>query len=186
MRFSIVSKEVITAFKQRNQIAILAAIIAVSNLVLVAFLFANKERVIVVPAQINTQIWTERKAVSKEYLEEMSLFFAHLLFDVTPHSMAYQRDVILRNVDPASYNSLKYQLIKEEQKYLKENLATTFRPNKVIVNTNKLETLLTGYLTSFVGGKQMQQITDTYLIKFRYDAGRLFIKSFEVKACLEE
>lgn len=185
MKFSIISKEVVTAFKERKQIVIIATIVALSNLVLVAFLFANKERVVLVPAQINTQMWTERKAVSKEYLEEMTLFFAHLLFDVSPHSMGYQRDVILRNVDPSAYNSLKHKLIKEEGKYKKENLTTTFRPTKIIVNTSKLETLVAGYLTSFVGGKQMQQITDTYLIKFRYDAGRLFIKSFEAKACLE-
>ena len=185
MKFSIISKEIVTAFKERNQIAIIAAIVAVSNLILVAFLFANKERVVLVPAQINTQMWTERKLVSKEYLEEMSLFFSHLLFDVSPHSMAYQRDVILRNVTPSAYNSLKHKLIKEEEKYKKENLTTTFRPTKIIVNTSKLETLIAGYLTSFVGGKQMQQITDTYLIRFRYDAGRLFIKSFEAKPCLE-
>ena len=185
MRFSVVSKEVITAFKERNQIAIIASIVAISNLVLIVLLFANKERVVVVPAQINQEMWTERKSVSKEYLEEMSLFFSHLLFDVSPHSMPYQRDVILRNVDPSVYNSLKHKLIKEEEKYRKENLTTTFRPTKLVVNTKKLETLVTGYLTSFVGGKQMQQITDTYLIKFRYDAGRLFIKSFEANACLE-
>lgn len=185
MKFSIISKEIITAFKERNQIAMIAAIVAISNLILVLFLFANKERVVMLPAQINTKMWTERKAVSKEYLEEMSLFFAHLLFDVSPHSMANQRDIILRNVAPASYNALKYKLIKEEEKYKKENLTTTFRPIKIIVNTSKLETLVTGYLTSFVGGKQMQQITDTYLIKFGYDACRLSIKSFEAKPCLE-
>lgn len=181
MKFSIVSKEVVTAFKERNQIAIIAAIVAISNVVLIALLCTNKERVVLVPLQINTEMWTEKKAVSKEYLEEMSLFFSHLLFDASPHSMAYQRDVILRNVDPAVYNSLKHKLIKEEEKYKKENLTTTFRPTKITVNTSKLETLVTGYLTSFVGGKQMQQITDTYLIKFRYDAGRLFITSFEAK-----
>lgn len=185
MKFSMLSKEIITAFKERNQIAIIAVIMAISNVILVGFLFMHKERVVLVPAQINTQMWTERKAVSKEYLEEMSLFFAHLLFDVSPHSMANQRDVILRNVEPANYNALKYKLIKEEEKYKKENLTTTFRPIKIIVNPSKLETLMTGYLTSFVGGKQMQQITDTYLIKFRYDAGRLLIKSFEAKPCFE-
>lgn len=185
MRAAIVSHKIVTAFKERNQVAIIAAIIAISNVILVAFLFANKERVVLVPAQINTQMWTERKAVSKEYLEEMGLFFAHLLLDVSPHSMGYQRDVILRNVDPANYNGLKHQLIKEEEKYKKENLTTTFRPTKVIVNTATLQTLITGYLTSFVGGRQMQQITDHYVIKFRYDAGRLFIRSFEAKPCLE-
>lgn len=185
MRFSIISKEVAAAFKERNQMAIIAAVIVLSNLILVMFLFANKERVVLLPAQINTQMWTERKSVSKEYLEEMSLFFTHLLFDVSPHSMGYQRDVILRNVDPAAYNALKHKLIKEEEKYKKENLTTTFRPTKIVVNTGRLETLVTGYLTSFVGGKQIQQITDTYLIKFRYDASRLFIKSFEANICLE-
>ena len=181
MKLEVITEKLAKAFKQRNQIATFSIIVAVSNLVLALYLFTNKERVVLLPAQINTQMWTERKAVSKEYLEEMSLFFANLLFDVSPHSMGYQRDLILRNVDPSVYNALKYKLVKEEERYKKENLTTTFRPTQVVVNTIKLQALISGYLTSYVGGQQMQQITDTYLLKFRYDAGRLFIKSFEVK-----
>lgn len=179
MKFSVLATELSKAFTQRNQIALLAALVTLSNVLLVVFLFANKERVIIMPAQINTEMWTERKAVSKEYLEEMTLFFTHLLFDVSPHSMPYQREVILRNVDPSMYNFLKHKLVREEEKYKKENLSTTFRPTKVVVNTYTLESLVEGYLTSFVGGKEVQQITDKYRISFRYEAGRLFIKSFE-------
>jgi type IV conjugative transfer system protein TraE len=179
MKFEVLAKELSKAFKERNHIALLAVLMMVSNVLLVAFLFTNKERVVLVPAQIQTEMWTERKAVSKEYLEEMTLFFTHLLLDVSPHSMPYQRDVILRNVDPSLYNFLKHKLVKEQEKYKKENLSTSFRPTKVIVNTTTLESLVEGYLTSFVGGKAVQQITDIYRISFRYEAGRLFIKSFE-------
>jgi type IV conjugative transfer system protein TraE len=181
MKLEIITQELAKAFKERNQIAILSLIMALSNVVLACYLFTNKERVVLLPSQINTQMWTERKAVSKEYLEEMALFFMALFLDSSPHSMGYQRDLILRNVDPAIYNSFKYQLVKEEERYKKENLTTTFRPTKVVVNRDKLQTLVTGYLTSYVGGKQVQQLTDTYLLRFRYDGGRLFIKSFEGK-----
>lgn len=180
MRFSIIAQEIAKAFNQRNQIAILSVMMAISNLILVVHLFSSKERVVIVPAQVNTEMWTERKAVSREYLEEMSLFFAHLLFDNSAHSMPFQRDVILRNVDPPMYNQLKHKLANEEERYKKENLSTTFRPTKIVINTTKLQAVISGLLTSYVGGKQIQQINDTYVIEFRYDAGRLFIKSFEV------
>jgi len=41
-----------------------------SNWALSCFLFLNKERIVLLPAKINNQMWTERKSASKEYLEE--------------------------------------------------------------------------------------------------------------------
>ena len=114
MKFSIISKEVVTAFKERNQIAIIAAIVAISNVFLVTFLFANKERVVLVPAQINTQMWTERKAVSKEYLEEM----------IEHHSMALlTSEEILQKTESERVKRLAENIIITQEKeieYMKQ------------------------------------------------------------------
>ena len=178
MRANIIVEGLTRAFKQRNQAVIFGAIIAFSNVLLTGYLFIRKERVVIVPAQINQEFWVERRVVSKEYLEEMALFFVNLLLDATPHSMQYQRNTILRNTDPKEYDGLKNKLIREEERYRKENLATTFSPTKIVINTSKLQALVSGYLTSYVSGKQVKQSEDSYVLTFRYDAGRLYILSF--------
>lgn len=179
MKLDLIIESLTKAFKQRNQAVIVGTLVALSNVILCGYLFVRKERVVVIPAQLTQEFWTERRAVSKEYLEEMSLLFVNLLLDATPHTMQYQRDTILRNVSPTTYNNLKIRLLKEEERYKKENLATTFSPTKIVINASKLQALITGYLTSYVSGKQVLQTEDTYLLQFRYNAGRLYILSFQ-------
>lgn len=178
MKLELIADELTRAFRERNRVVIISTVIVVSNLVLTCYLFTNKERVVIIPANISNEFWTERRAVSKEYLEEMTVFFTSQLLDVTPSSMSYQRNVILRNVAPSVYDLLKNKLIKEEERYKKENLATTFVPSKIVINATKLKALVTGVLTSYVNGKEVSQVSDQYLLKFNYNAGKLVIKSF--------
>lgn len=178
MNLNFIITNIVQAFKQRNQAVIIALIITISNVLLCIFLFRDNQRVVVVPAHFTQEFWTERRMVSKEYLEEMALFFTDLLFNATPHTMEYQRNIILRHVAPKMYNNLQAKLVKEEERYKNENLATTFSPTKIIVNTSKLEVLMHGYLTSFISGKQIKQNEEVFLLKFQMEAGRLFMQSF--------
>ncbi len=182
MKLSKIKHNLSLAFKQKNQMLAIVLIIGLSNLFLAAYLFSNKERIVVIPANVNNAFWTEHRSVSKEYLEEMAMFFTNLLLDVSPHTMTYQRDIILRNVDSSAYNQIKNKLIKEEARYKEENLATTFRPTEIITNNTKLQVYIKGYLISYVSGKKVSENEEKYLLQFRYDANRLFIKSFEYVA----
>ena len=179
MKWSWLSAQVQLAFRQRNQAALIAAFMATSNLVLVCLVLRDPKRVVVVPAQVQTELWTDRRGVSDSYLEEMALFFCHLLLDATPSAMPYQRNIILKNVDPRAYNSLKHRLIQEETRYREENLSTHFRPTRVSVDAKKLKVQVTGHLSSFVGGKQVQQRLQGFNLAFRYEAGRLWVLSCE-------
>lgn len=182
MRLSYIKHNLARAFKQKNQMQAIVLIIVLSNLLLATYLFSNQNRIVVIPAQVNNSFWTENRKVSKEYLEEMAMFFTNLLLDVSPHTMTYQRDIILRNVDATAYNQIKLKLIKEEARYKEENLATTFRPTEIIVNNIKFQVYIKGYLISYVAGKKVSENEEKYLLQFRYDANRLFIKSFEYLA----
>ena len=151
------------------------------NVLLTLIVFNGKERVVVVPPVLATSIWTERQTVSQSYLEEMAIFFAKQILDITPSTASFQREHLLRYVNPSFYNALRKKMLDEEQKYEKDNLSMSFRPLSAVVDVKALQVTLTGLLQQYVGNKFVQQTKEVYEMQFSYEAGQLLIKSFVFK-----
>lgn len=166
--------------QQRNAALTLSAGMMLSNIILCTVVFFSNERVVIVPPDIKKSFWTETSRVSTDYLEEMSLFFAAQILDVCPGSAAFQRDVVLRYVDPAYHNALKKRLIEEEETYKTQQISTSFKPVKIEVDAARLEAKLTGDLQSFVGRERVKQTRETYHLKFAYRSGRLLLTNFQL------
>src|SRR5690606_15531655 len=90
--------------KQRNWVVAFALVMLLGNILLIAKVFYHRERIIIVPAYLKQSFWAEGEVVSKEYLEEMTMFFANLVLNVTPESMEYQSKVVLKYVSPEFHN----------------------------------------------------------------------------------
>ncbi|HQW58291.1 MAG TPA: type IV conjugative transfer system protein TraE [Gammaproteobacteria bacterium] len=149
-----------------------------ANLLLALVVFGTSARVVVVPPDFKASLWTEKRTVSQTYLEEMAIFFAKQILDITPATANYQREILLRHVEPSFYHALKKQLIEEADKYHKDNISTSFKPLSAIVNVSKMEVSLTGLLNQYVSNKFVQQTKEDYELRFVYKNGQLLIKSF--------
>src|SRR5690606_10636810 len=133
-----------------------------SNLTQAAYSLIRSERVVVIPPEINREFWIEKNRVSAAYLEEMALFYADMILESSPSSAAYKREIILRNTTSEGYGALKSRLVEDEQRLKKEHLSTSFQPNTVKVNPNKLMVEINGDLLRFVGDKRISQSRDVY------------------------
>jgi conjugal transfer pilus assembly protein TraE len=143
------------------------------------FVLNKSDRVIIVPPNVSKSFWVDSNKVSSEYLEEMGLFLAHQLLDITPASFSYQRDIVMRYIHPSAHNFLHKKFIQDESKYRKLNLSTSFKPLEVKVGN--LQINLKGQLISYVGQKRVQQDTEEYVMQFDYAHGRLLLKKFFMK-----
>ncbi len=177
---SIWKQNINSLFSQRNWALIMASGMLVTNISLGAAVLTKKERVVIVPAYLKQSFWAEGESLSKEYLEEMTFFFANLLLNVSPESMAYQRDAVLKYVSPEFHNVLYQQLIEEEKKLRKQSLSTTFRPKEVRVNQEKGEAIISGILSQYVGDKKAGQVEESYKATYKYSSGILLLNGFEV------
>tara|TARA_R110002050_G_scaffold249861_1_gene387718 strand:- start:15345 stop:15905 length:561 start_codon:yes stop_codon:yes gene_type:complete len=166
---------------QRNMLLTGAAGLLASNIILVFFLFQKSDRIIVVPPEIKEQFWVEHHLVSPGYLQEWTLFFAHLLLDNHPGSIRSNNNIILRSVDPGSYTALKQQLSEEAEKYSNKQLITMFAPIKVDVDIHKMKAVVKGQFISRVGNRIIKQREDTYEFTYKYQYGKLLITSFTRK-----
>ena len=139
----------------------------------------GRERIIIVPPEISKTFWVSKNSVSNEYLSEMSMFFISLRFNLTPSNVEEQREILLRYICPEFYSTLKTQLINEGERIRNQNINTVFYPVDIKVNVKNFTTFITGDLVSSISGNIIPNKRLIYKISYKYNFGRLLVKSFE-------
>lgn len=167
--------------KQRNGFLVLSIGLLIANIILSVLAFTKNERVIVVPAYLKQSFWNEGSLVSESYIEEMSLFFSHLMLDTTPDSHNYRKDIILRYVAPEYYHILEQKLIEDAKKMQKEGVTTNFAPKQIAVSIKDLKAEIIGTLTSYIAGSRVGQSKEKYELEFVYSGGIFMLKGFKTK-----
>lgn len=166
---------------QRNMLLTGASGLLLSNILLTFFLFQKSDRIVVIPPEIKEQFWVEQNLVSPGYLQEWTLFFTHLLLDNHPGSIRFNNNIILRNIVPESYTALKQQLEEEADKYASKKLITMFAPIKVDVDIHKMSAVIKGKFISKIGERTIKEKEETYEFTYKYQYGKLLIKTFNRK-----
>lgn len=181
MKLSIERSKIEKILSQRNGYLMLAAgalLLCVCQLILITFLIFH-EKVVIVPPVIEKRFWVSANNASVEYLAEMTSFFASLRLNITADNAVYQRETLLRYVEPAFYNSVKAELVQDEEKIKEQHISMGFYPVNIKVNLKGLSAVIDGDLRSFVGEVAMPVKRVSYKISYRFDDGRLMVKSFE-------
>jgi len=181
MRFSIARSQLEKIFAQRNGYMMLALgslLICLLQMIMMFFLI-GREKIILVPPTVEKSFWVSASHVSPEYLSEMTIFFANLRLNITPESAGIQRDTLLRYIDPVYYNTLKSQLVQEADHISDQHMNLAFFPVNVKVDSKHFKAIIEGDLKSYVGDASLPTKRVSYLVTYRYDWGRLLVKSFE-------
>ena len=181
MRFAIERSKIEKLFAQRNGYMLLAlgSMLLCMLQMIAMFFLTDREKIILIPPDIEKSFWVSAQHVSPEYLSEMTMFFANLRLNITPESAGVQRENLLRYVDPVYYNALKTQLVQEADRVTDQHISMAFFPANVKVDSRHFKTIIEGDLKSFVGDTALAAKRVRYLLTYRYDAGRLLVKSFE-------
>lgn len=167
---------------QRNILTGLSSVLLVVVFLQSIFLFFRQERIIVSPPELHQSYWVEGNRFSESYLEEMAVFFAHLLLDVSSESLLYQGDVILRHVDAESYSRIRTKLFADAAQLKKENATSRFQPKKAIVSRKSMEVQLKGTMTQYVSGKDVSSYEETFVVRFSAKNGTIYLKDFALLA----
>lgn len=165
---------------QRNGYLVLAAALAIISLILALSVcrLIGRERIVIAPPVVNQEFWVDAKAVSPEYLSQMTLFFVQLRLNLTPSNVTYQRETLLRYIDPSHYGDLKNELVAEGDRLEKTHTSLVFYPVSVSVDTPHLTADVQGDLNATVGNEPMPTQRVAYQLRYRYVQGRLWLQSF--------
>jgi len=187
MKLSFQKKNVQTLLSERNVWMRIASLTALSTLMLSVAVFYKTQKVILVPPHITKSFWVQGKEVSREYLEEMGVYMAKLLRDLSSGNLDHNHGVLLRYATPEAYGTLAKQFLKEAQEYKSLHLTTHFKPSSVTANPERLEVEVKGVLTSYVASKEIRTSQETILLKFTdRGSGLLLEKAVSLKESEEE
>lgn len=150
---------------------------------LIIFYMIGREKIIIIPPDVQKSFWVSATQVSPEYLAEMSQFFANLRLTITAENAHTQQETLLRYTDPVYYPILKTELVQEADRMLDQHISMAFFPVNLKIDSKHFKVMIEGDLKIWVGEANLPSKRMRYLITYRYDAGRLLVKSFEeVKA----
>jgi conjugal transfer pilus assembly protein TraE len=166
MHYSITAQKLEQTHKQRRLFVGLLALSLLVNCVQGLERLFLSEKIIILPPDIQKEVWVRGTQVSASYLEEWSYYVCSLLLTRSPHTIEYQTDLVLRHVSPEAYGALKQQLKQEAVVLKKNNAATVFQPKEIIVDAQNMTARVTGSLSSLVGKDRVLEKQHTYQLAF--------------------
>lgn len=165
-----------------NRFLKLVTFMLATGLVLMAlavYHLAGRERTVLVPPTINKTFWVDADKVSGEYLQEMALFITHLDLDVTPESVGFQGETIVKYAAPETYGPLKASLAAYAAKIKKDGATTLFKPHDWAIDEQNMKVSINGNLATFIADKKVSDVQKSYLVEFAYRSGKIYVKSFQ-------
>lgn len=177
MRFDIRQQDMAKFLQQRNVITFICAVQTVSMAILIIALALKSERTILMPIENRKPMHFQGNQVSKEYLEELGLYFSKLLLDITPSSFPHNHEQILKYVAPEAYGELKKQLMRDGEQYTKLQLSTHFYPTQITIHPKILEVEVKGLLTSYIAGNKVKESQENIKLKFNNQGAGMLLES---------
>lgn len=163
---------------QRNVLGGLVLCLLPATSILAILLFFKQERIVVHPPELKQSYWVEGNRFAPAYLEEMGLYFTHLLLDVSQASILYQGDVLLRYVWPGCYGEFRSRIMEDQKRLKQENVSMVFNPVECTVIPGKMAVEVHGDLVTYVADKKISNRRESYRVMFEGKSGRLFLRSF--------
>jgi conjugal transfer pilus assembly protein TraE len=181
MNFTLARNQIENLIAKRNGYLLLAigSLFICLIQLLIIFYMIGREKIIIVPPDIQKSFWVSATHASPEYLAEMTRFFSSLRFNVTAENVHSQQETLLRYTDPSYYPALKNELVQEADRIAEQHVSMVFFPVNLKIDSKHFKVMIEGDLKILVGDAALPTKRTSYLITYGYDAGRLLVKSFE-------
>ncbi|MEM9375216.1 MAG: type IV conjugative transfer system protein TraE [Pseudomonadota bacterium] len=166
-----------TTIRQRNVLAVVTLILALSVLLLTYFVTARETRVILTPTLLSDTAISSNKP-SPEYMEQVTRDMAGLFLNRHPHNLSYFRGNILRLAHPATHGEIEAALLQTERRLIATKTSTVFYPEEIFVDPVTLYSEIRGELHTYLGPERVASEKKIYAADWRFDAMRLWLEDF--------
>lgn len=167
--------------KRSQALSALAGVLSVSLLLcLVAIVkLIGTERTVVVPPTLNKSFWVTTSKASASYLEQMGIYVAWLILDVSPSTIDWKKDELLTWVAPEQHGAFKVQQEVEAERLKRMNATTYLQPLQFVPDETTQSVVVRGRLKTQVNGQETSTDTKSYLVQFDYEGGRIHLQGFK-------
>ena len=164
---------------QRGFLLIALIVSMILNITLSISFLAKNDRVIVLPGIVSKEFSAEgSKVLSESYIEQMSVFFVHLMLDLTPKNVEYNASTLLKNVDPKYFSAMSEYFKNKEKAHKNFNFVSRFDivSLKVYKEQNTVE--IDGVLTAYFGVDKKIERSAKYILNYIISDGKMLVSNF--------
>ncbi|KAA0574604.1 hypothetical protein FZ983_27270 [Azospirillum sp. B21] len=142
---------------------------AAAILLLLVQLMQSRERIIIVPPELNGKAEVAYNSANTEYKEGIALFLAQLLGNITPENADFVKSAIGPFLDPSIYNDVMREVERQVNDFKVEHVAQSFKPKKLFTEaaTGKVFAFGAGILEGVSGNTQKADQSFEFVINVR-------------------
>lgn len=131
----------------------------------------ERQRTIIVPPQLNSQVEFVGNRASLEYIKEFSRYLGALAFNYTPGTARIQFDELLALFAPEAH--AQYRDVFDTLAYEIETagITNTYLVHRIAVNEEDRKIVLIGARKQYSGDTLVDSSTRTYVVKYRLENG---------------
>lgn len=142
-------------------------------------------RTIIVPPTLaqEREVWSfTDNGPNEAYLGRWASHLLSLLTDLTPATVAHQRETLLQNVHPSYFAHLETELLNEAQRINRDRLSTYFTPLEMSVDAKALTVGFNGELAVLIGDSVTKRELKHFTLQFTQTAGRLSLSRVDSRS----
>ena len=134
-------------------------------------------RTILTPPEINKTFWVDGRTIGPEYLEQMGSWVIGQYATVSPSTIEYQGNTILKYVHPSVHGELAIRFKMGANRLKAENMSKIFIPREVRISEQGKAVALIGSQSTWIADKRVPgDEMKAFVVAFDYDGSRVFIK----------
>lgn len=162
------------ALKQARRALVVAVVCAVmllaGNTLLAAKIYSQSNQVVLVPTTVSDGM-VARGAVDKGYIEALSLDAVYAMYNTSPKTIQFGRNVLERLSGPAERAKILDAYDRISTDITERKISTVFFPRKIEHNFSTYEVVVEGVLGTYLETTQITRQDRRILIRFKPQAG---------------
>lgn len=170
MTFDKLQASIRTTKRQRDVAIVLFIVMLLGNIALAVRAYTETNQVVLVPTNISDGM-VARGAVDKRYIEALALDAVYGLYNASPQSADYGRQVIERVASVEQRGSLLRQYDEIANDMRERNISTVFLTSEIRHNLPGLEVVVSGNLQTFVDTVLISTDERQIMLRFVGEAG---------------
>ena len=142
----------------------------------------NRERVVLVPPQLDARVTVGMSTASSEYLKSFGLYIATLAGNITPYNVEFLTGILSRHLDAKVYTAVrtKLQAVAADPVFRSSGGASWFEAQRLDYEKETSRVFVVGQLNVLSAGKSVPDVSPVvYDLKIEMRDGRPLVTALD-------
>lgn len=146
----------------------------------VTYTLIDRQKIILIPPSISTQVYVGGTDASEEYLKAMVRYVSALVLNYNPTVARAQFNDFLKMVHPSSFAAYKDSFYALADKIETGNVSSAYYISSIKVNKAENTIIINGLLNQWTQDKQfITNESKNFILKFKIDNGMFYVVEFK-------